>query len=294
MSADLERIPGRSEQIGPGSHVTRLLPTRLRRRIGAWCFLDHFGPVPAGAGGMSVGPHPHVGLQTASWLFEGQIHHLDSVGFSQVIRPGQLNLMTAGRGIAHSEDVGESPRGLHGVQLWIALPDTARHVEPTFAHHHDLPQITQGGLRATLVVGELLGERSPAQVFTPLLMIELLGSGDLTEVPLRLHFEHGLVVVKGHAEIAGEPLAPGELLYLPPGRDRLALRVGPDARVILLGGEPFPETLLMGWNWVVRTNDELRAAHEAWARGEGHGDLSVFGDRPRVPAPPLRGPLKAR
>ena len=293
MITDLERIPGRREQIGPGSHVTRFLPTRLRRRIGAWCFLDHFGPVPAGAGGMSVGPHPHVGLQTASWLFEGQIHHLDSVGFSQVIRPGQLNLMTAGRGIAHSEDVGESPRGLHGVQLWIALPESARHVEPTFAHHHDLPLVSQGDLRARIVIGELLGERSPAQVYTPLLMAELRGAG-LTKVPLRDDFEHGLVVFQGSAQVAGQPLEPGELLYLPPGSDHLALSLEPEARAILLGGEPFPEPLLMGWNWVVRTNDELVAVHEAWARGEGHGDLAIFGDRPRIPAPPLRGPLTAR
>lgn len=294
MSGEREIISGHRAQIGPGSTVVRLVPTRARRRIGAWCFLDHFGPVQAGTGGMSVGPHPHVGLQTASWLFEGEIHHVDSTGAQQVVRPGQLNLMTAGRGIAHSEDVGETPRGLHGVQLWIALPEAHRSIEPSFDHHPELPSAEGQGYQATVVIGEAFGLSSPARVYTPLLLAEVRLDGGSVRLPLPPGAEHGIAVVQGRAQAGGRVLEPGNLLYLPPGELWIELDATPGTRLMLLGGEPFGEPLIMGWNWVVRTNQELVQAHEAWARGEGHGDLSVFGDRPRIAAPPLRGPLVAR
>jgi redox-sensitive bicupin YhaK (pirin superfamily) len=151
---------------GPrGLAVTRTLPHKQRRMVGAWCFLDAYGPHRlAGTPGMRVGPHPHTGLQTVSWLVAGEIVHRDSLGNRCEIRPGQLNLMTAGRGIAHSE---ETPAAhgdvLHGVQLWVALPAADRDVAPAFAHHWDLPVITEGGLSATVLMGELAGARSAAR-----------------------------------------------------------------------------------------------------------------------------------
>lgn len=288
-------LSAREASIGPASTVRRLLPHRERRRIGAWCFLDHFGPVPPGAGGVDVGPHPHVGLQTATWLFEGEIVHVDSTGARQTIRPGQLNLMTAGRGVAHSEDLGEAPRGVHGVQLWIALPDRARFVAPSFAHHPDLPEVTYGGVRALVAIGETLDVRSPAAVHSPLLLAELEIPGALQVVwPLRPDFEHGVVVVDGGASVDGIDAAPGALVDVPRGRAEVTIATTGPARLVLLGGAPFDEPLILAWNWVVRTADEALAVRERWERGEGYGDLSVFGDRPRIPAPSVRRELVAR
>lgn len=295
MSETVFVHPAREAHIGPDSAVRRLLPQRHLRRIGAWCFFDHFGPVPPGAGGVSVGPHPHVGLQTATWLFEGDLVHLDSIGSRQRIRPGQLNLMTAGRGIAHSEDLAHAPRGVHGVQFWIALPDRARFVEPTFAHHPDLPLVQYAGIEALIVIGSTLDVTSPAHTYTPLLMAELrLPAGHDGPWPLRPDFEHALAVVEGAASIDGTPAAPGALIEVARGRPEVRLSCGSATKIVLIGGAPFDEALVLAWNWVVRTAQEAERARSMWARGEGYGDLSVFGDRQRISSPPLAPGLVAR
>ena len=191
-------VEARKASIGDGAEVRRLLPQRTLRTIGAWCFLDHYGPDEVSRGpGMQVPPHPHIGLQTVSWLFQGLVLHRDSLGSRQLVRPGELNLMTAGRGIAHSEESAAGrPPVLHGLQLWIALPEAERHGEPRFAHHADLPVVRDGTANVTVAIGEYRGERSPAEVFSPLAGYEVaVPGGDDFMLPVREDFEYGVVAV---------------------------------------------------------------------------------------------------
>jgi len=287
---------------GPrGLEVTRTLPTRGRRMVGAWCFVDHYGPVELdGSAGMRVPPHPHTGLQTVSWLVEGDILHRDSLGSRQAVRPGELNLMTAGHAISHSE---ESVRGgtaapprLHGVQLWVALPGGSASVAPAFAHHADLPSGSQDGVTTTVVMGSLAGATSSAQVYTPLVGAELvLEAGASARVPLEAGFEHAVLCLSGSAEVAGAPLAPGPLLYLGIGRRDLALASsGGPARLLLIGGEPFEERIVMWWNFVGRSHDEVAQARADWESGTRFGTVVGFDGAPlRAPAMPGT-PLKPR
>lgn len=201
-------VEARKAAVGDGTEVRRLLPQRVLRTIGAWCFLDHYGPDDVSAGpGMGVPPHPHIGLQTATWLFDGLVLHRDSLGSEQLIKPGELNLMTSGRGIVHAEDSPADPGRppvLHGVQLWIALPADHRFGEPGFAHHADLPVLRSGGARVTVVVGEFGGERSPAEVFSPLAGLEVVVEGG-AEVALAVNpgFEHRLASRPASLSLAG-------------------------------------------------------------------------------------------
>jgi quercetin 2,3-dioxygenase len=282
-------LEARKTAIGDGTEVRRLLPQRTLRTVGAWCFLDHYGPDDVSIGpGMRVPPHPHIGLQTASWLFEGLVLHRDSLGSRQMIRTGELNLMTAGRGIAHSEESAAGrPAALHGLQLWIALPAQDRFTEPRFAHHADLPVVREDGAKVTVVVGEHRGERSPAEVFTPLVGLEVAvpGGGDFV-LPVREDFEYGVVAVDGSAVVADALIAPGLLAHLPVGVPEI--RFSPaggrrHARFFVLGGAPFGERLLMWWNFVARTGEEIAQAREDWAAGR-------FGVVHGYPGPPLAAP----
>jgi redox-sensitive bicupin YhaK (pirin superfamily) len=285
----MQRIDAHRASIGGAMDVRRALPTAQRRTIGAWCFLDHFGPADVAATrGLRVGPHPHIGLQTVTWLLAGEVLHRDSLGTVQRIEPGALNLMTAGRGIAHSE---ESPQphapDLHGVQFWIALPEAARHGPPAFQHHPRVPVLAREGLRVTLLAGEWLGERSPAQVYTPLVGASIAApAGARATLPLREDFEYGAIVTHGQAQLDGEPLAPGALLYLGRDRAQLALAAGSsDAGIVLVGGEPFAEPMLMWWNFVARTRDELTRACRDWNDARGWpGEVRGY-DGPRLVAP---------
>ncbi|WP_412740775.1 pirin family protein [Krasilnikovia sp. MM14-A1259] len=270
--------------------VTRTLPGRDRRMVGAWCFLDAYGPddLAAGAPGMRVAPHPHVGLQTVSWLAAGEILHRDSLGNTQEIRPGHLNLMTAGRGIAHSEQTPARHSGvLHGVQLWVALPDRDRAVAPDFTHHADLPVFTDGGLRAVVLMGELAGAVSPARCHTPLVGAELtLRAGTAARLPVRPDFEYAVLALDGAATVAGVPVKPGPLLYLGTGRRECEFAAdGGPARLVLLGGEPFAESLVMWWNFVAREHDEIVEARRRWVDG-GFGEVRGYDGDP-LPAPPM-------
>jgi redox-sensitive bicupin YhaK (pirin superfamily) len=269
--------------------VRRLLPLRERRSVGGWCFVDHYGPMSVdGVAGMRVAPHPHIGLQTVTWLLAGNVLHRDSLGSEQMIRPGQLNLMTAGRGIAHAE---ESPAVhdplLHGVQLWVALPDASRDALPAFEHHAEMPEVGVGGLTATVLLGELAGARSPATVFSPLVGAELTARAGRAQavVPLDPSFEHAVFVAGGEAEVAGTALASGRLLYLRPGRDEVAVTAAGGSRLLLLGGVPLGEPLLMWWNFVARTPEEIEAAAAAWGE-DRFGTVGGY-DGERLAAPPL-------
>ena len=247
-------------------HVRRTLPQRHRSLIGAWCFLDHYGPDEvADSGGMSVAPHPHTGLQTVSWLFTGEVEHRDSAGNHAMVRPGELNLMTAGRGISHSEVSPASTTTLHGAQLWVALPESARHAEPAFGHN--APETVSGeGWRARVFLGSLLGDRSPVTTYSPLLGAELLLEPS-TEVTLDVDpaFEHGVLVDGGVLAVAGQETKQNELIYVPPGSPQLALAAYDEpVRLLVLGGEPFGESIVMWWNFVGRTHDEVVAFREEW------------------------------
>jgi redox-sensitive bicupin YhaK (pirin superfamily) len=268
--------------------VRRLLPLRARRSVGAWCFVDHYGPMSVdGVSGMQVPPHPHIGLQTVTWLLRGNVLHRDSLGSEQMIRPGQLNLMTAGRGIAHAEESpAEHDPQLHGVQLWVALPDASRQAAPAFEHHAELPMARAGEFAITVFMGELAGARSPATAFSPIVGAELAADGD-ARASLRLDaaFEHVVFVADGAAEIGGTRLRPGQLLYIAPGRERVDVAAAGGSGLFLLGGVPLGEPLLMWWNFVARTPAEIAAATAAW-REDRFGPVGGYRGE-RMSAPPL-------
>ena len=284
---ELELIEGRAAEVG-GFAVRRVLPRRPRRTGGAWCFVDHMGPGRVTDGhGLDIGPHPHIGLQTVTWLLEGAILHRDSLGSEQVIHPGQLNLMTAGHGVSHSEETtGTHLGGLHGVQLWVAQPSASRDGAAAFEHHADLPRVELDGGLATVLIGELAGARSAARHDTDHVGAELNLRAGRTTVPLGRGQEHALVALTGAVAVGGRRLEPGRLGYLGVERDEVAIDAAEGVRVLLIGGTPFPEPLLMWWNYVARTRDEITAAHRQWTAGdERFGRVASPLPRIDVPGP---------
>ena len=279
----LQRIAARESVLGEGMKIRRALPARERRTIGAWCFLDHFGPIDIRNGdGLRVGPHPHTGLQTFTWPISGEILHRDSLGYEQLIRPGQVNLMTAGRGISHSE---ESPRKrapiLQGAQLWIALPDSQRHIAPAFEHYPDIPSDTRSGFKLTVMAGEFDGLRSPVQLHSPLVGIEALSTGKAAiELPLRRDFEYGVLVLEGAVSFCGERAAPGD--------GAAPLTTDAASRTLLIGGTPFTDGLLMWWNFIGRSKAEIVQYTRDWNTGaEIFGEVRGYpGARLTAPPPP--------
>jgi redox-sensitive bicupin YhaK (pirin superfamily) len=272
--------------------VRRTLPDRRRTLIGAWCFADHYGPV-APDGGMRVDGHPHTGLQTATWLFTGEVEHRDTVGTHALVRPRELNLMTAGAGIAHSEYSTPGTTVLHGVQLWIALPDAHRYTAPGFEHHAPEP-VTEQGATVLVFLGELLGARSPARTYSPLLGAEIgLPAGRTLRLDLDPTFEHGVLVDAGPVSVDGTVGESGQLVYLPAGPSGLTLAAsGQDARALLLGGAPLGEPLLMWWNFVGRSHDDIAGFRQAWEAQRAGVPGTPFGDFPEqwrrtLPAPAL-------
>ncbi|MCX2861550.1 pirin family protein [Paucibacter sp. PLA-PC-4] len=292
----IERFTAKQGEVG-GLPISRALPVVGRRTVGAWCFMDHAGPATLAPGrGMRVGPHPHTGLQTFSWMIEGEILHRDSLGSEQVLRAGQVNLMTAGRGICHSEE--SLTDRLQLAQLWIALPEHSRFTPPRFEHFAELPQLSLGGFAGTLLVGSHDGARSPVPSDTELLGMDLACvAAAVTELQVQAHFEYGLMALEGELTLQldnGETasLQPGELLYLAPGQTRLLLRSAAAARLLLLGGPPFPEPLLLWWNFVGRSPDEIRRFAADWNAGLGFGEVRGYdGARLLAPdVPALRAP----
>jgi redox-sensitive bicupin YhaK (pirin superfamily) len=268
-------------------HVRRALPRRGRRTVGAWCFADHMGPADVTENsGLDVGPHPHMGLQTVTWLVAGEALHHDSLGSEQLIAPGQLNLMTAGGGVAHAEEAtGRYSGRLHGIQLWVAQPEATRHGAAAFEHHADLPQVDLDSAAATVLIGELDGVVSPARRDTELLGADIAtGSGADVVLPVRRDFEHALVVLEGALTIGDTTLTPGHLGYLGRGRDEIALRAELRSRALLLGGVPFPEPILMFWNFVARDRTEMEAAWRDWNDDTGRFGR-VASSLPRIPSP---------
>ena len=280
---------GKEVALGESTVVRRLLPNLGRRLVGAWCFVDHYGPDDiANEPGMQVPPHPHIGLQTVSWLLNGEVHHRDSLGSDQLIRPGELGLMTAGAAITHAEQSPVAhPALLHGVQLWVALPDAERTVAPAWGHHASLPVQRDQGMTATVILGELGGASSPGHIHSPLLGVDVaLEAGAEALVPLEAEFEHAVLVMSGWAEVDGAQLTPGAMIYLGCARRDLKLASTTGARVLLIGGVPFEEEIVMWWNFVARSNDEIMTAREEWMTGSTFGDVAGY-DGYRLPAPGL-------
>ncbi len=246
--------------------VRRTLPQRRRSLIGAWCFLDHYGPDRVtDSGGMVVPRHPHTGLQTVSWLFTGAIEHRDSAGFHAIVRSGELNLMTAGRGISHSEFSTVDTETLHGVQLWLALPDGARQIAPGFEHHVPDPALGPGW-ELRVFLGSLAGSASPVRTRTGLVGAEVrLEPGAVLRLDLDPDFEHGVLLDAGELGADGEAVPVDHLAYLAPGRRELLLTAGPDAvRALLIGGEPLGEQIVMWWNFVGRSHEEVARYRAEW------------------------------
>ena len=279
--------------------VRRTLPQRSRSLIGAWCFVDHYGPdVVARTGGMVVPPHPHTGLQTVSWLFTGEIEHRDSTGAHAMVRPGELNLMTAGRGIAHSEVSPPEVSILHGVQLWLALPEPARGTEPRFDHY--VPDALRGqGWELRVFLGSLAGSESPVKTHSLILGAELLlEAGATVELDADPRFEYGLLADSGALEFQGAAVAPSELAYLAPGAGtlRISAPVDAPARAVLIGGEPLGETIVMWWNFIGRSHEEIVQYRRDWQQhigAETHPGAepgSRFAAVPDDPLPPLPAP----
>jgi redox-sensitive bicupin YhaK (pirin superfamily) len=276
--------------------VRRTLPQRDLPLVGAWCFLDRFGPQVTR---MRVEPHPHIGLQTVTWPFTGDVRHRDTLGSDVVVRRGALNLMTSGQGIAHSEySVGEDAVALDALQLWVALPESRRHGAPAFERHEDLPVLpltAVDGLdaEATVVLGELGGVASPASVYTPIVGAELrIHAGSRVRVPLDPAWEHALVGVEGDLSVMTDAatwvaLDDSHLLYLGVQREGIEVSSESGATVFLLGGEPFEDDIVMWWNFVARSHEEVVQAREDWeADSARFGHVVDHGDE-RIPAPPM-------
>ncbi len=287
----LELSQARTSIVGEALPVRRALPGKPRRMVGAWCFLDHAGPLDYGVGGgLTVGPHPHIGLQTFTWMIEGEVEHHDSLGNHQWIRPGQVNLMTAGHGISHAEvSPMDRPGRVHAAQLWIALPDSERNRAPSFQHCPELPRIERDGFTFTVLVGEAFGQTAAPEVFTPLVGMDITSMGAArSTVPLRADFEHAAMCLEGEADVGGQHIVPGELLYLGTHRDELEISSDDAARVLLIGGEPFGEDILLWWNFVARTQEELAEATNDWNAGRRFGQVTGT-DLPHLVAPDIAG-----
>ena len=272
--------------------VRRTLPARERSFVGAWCFVDHCGPDDVSAtGGMDVAPHPHCGLATVSWLFSGEVEHRDSLGTVAVVRPGEVNLMTAGRGISHSEVSTPSTTVLHGAQLWVVLPTEVADVAPRFEHH--VPEVVEvaEGVRAQVFVGALFGSVSRVRVETPMVGAEVvLEGGASVLLPVPDGFEVAVLVDTGSVTMGDTGLARGELGVVGAARHPggVSVTAGAEgARVLVLGGEPFGEEVVMWWNFIGRSNDDVVAAREAWAARNGRfGSVRGYeGEVDRIPAP---------
>lgn len=282
---DLAPLPQHEVRLGELT-VRRLLPVRGRRMIGPWCFLDRFGPLTfADQKPMDVAPHPHIGLQTLTWLFSGEVLHNDSLGNECMIRPEQISLMTSGRGIAHTEETPSANSGLlDGVQFWIALPEAHRRTEPSYLCTSNLHRSEFPGAISTAFA-------PPTATYSAMSGAEYrVHPRSSVDVPLERAHEHGLVLIQGDCRVEGEALVPNTLYYLAPGPASVSLASRDGARLLILGGAPFPEKILMWWNFVARDESEIHAARQAWEREELFGPVPSYRGA-RLAAPPLSGRL---
>ncbi len=267
--------PNRETHLGD-LEISRALPIRQRRTVGPWCFLDRFGPMAFGdEKAMQVPPHPHIGLQTVTWLLAGEVLHTDSLGSTATVQPGGVNVMTAGQGIAHAEETPtENSGNLSGVQLWVALPDEHRHVAPSFTPVKHVPIIETPGAAVSLFAGTLGDTTSPAAYFSEILGAEVRVHPQHTAtLPLNQQFEHAVLLLNGDCTLEKHPLEENTLYYLGVCRESLNLNSRNGCQLLLIGGPPFPEKILMWWNFVARTPEEIRQAREDWQNHRRFGEV---------------------
>lgn len=286
--ARVESYPNRDLRLGSLA-ISRALPVKQRRLVGPWCFLDRFGPLTFSEGKpMDVAPHPHIGLQTVTWLLQGEVTHDDSLGYEAVLRPGGVNVMTSGNAIAQAEQTPRENSGqLNGVQLWVALPDSHRRVPATFEHVAEVPAIESRAGRVQVFAGTLQGETSPAVHFSEILGADLLvHAGQTLTLPLQAAFEHALLPLSGDVTLDGEPLQERVLYYVGTTRSEASISSRNGGRLLLIGGPPFPETILMWWNFVARTEEEIAQARADWEAGQRFGKVAAY-QGSRLSAPSL-------
>ncbi len=284
----IERYVGRDIRLGELS-VLRALPVKGRRLVGPWCFVDRFGPLSfSNSTPMDVAPHPHMGLQTVTWLLAGEVVHDDSLQMEAVLRPGGLNVMTSGGAIAHAEQTPKDNTGrLDGVQLWTALPESRRHGAAAFQHLAEVPTLEARGGLVRVFSGSLANVVSPAEHFSDLVGADLqVHAGETLVVPVESQHEHALLLLSGDCTFEGERLDSRTLYYLGLQRQELVVTSTDGARLLLLGGLPFPETILMWWNFVARTPEEIRSARDDWEAHRRFGDVPAY-KGPRLAAPEL-------
>jgi redox-sensitive bicupin YhaK (pirin superfamily) len=275
-------LPSRRHDLGDGMVVTRALPAPGRRTVGPWCFVDVFGPVAVDGPERDVRPHPHIGLATVTWLLSGAIVHRDSLGSVQPIRPGQLNWMTAGAGITHSEHF-QPGDPLRGLQLWFALPEAHRADPPSFLHVPAVPTVSVGDARCAVWCGAVAGVAGAVVPPHPAVGFEGRLDGAAT-LPLAPDFEHVVVWLDGAGRLDGEELPLEQLVYLPVGTPAVTLTG--TGTFVVLGGAPFGP-LLLWWNFAARTRAEMVAAQERWESGGFAAVPDVVGRIPAPPVPPL-------
>ena len=296
-----QTLTANTKDVG-GIPVARLIPQSKRRTIGAWCFLDHAGPAEfaEGSNGLQVGSHPHTNLQTFTWMLEGEVWHQDSLGFRQLIRPKQVNLMTAGtgdaRGIAHTEQTPEGVNRLHAVQLWIALPMN-QEIEPNFEHYPELPEWHENGVDYVLTSGQFGGHTAPTTQYSPLLGVDIQFKETQTlTIPAQAGWEYGALVIAGSVAAAdGTRAAADELLFIEQAEDSFTLTAEAGSHNMLLGGEPLPHPTVIWWNFVADSRDALRRAVDDWNNASPRFgkeiDLNGTGLK-RLPAPEVPQGLK--
>lgn len=285
----VRQIDLRLAELGDGFEVGRALPSKQQRLVGPWCFLDHLGPADlAGGKGLHIGAHPHTCLQTFTWMMKGEILHRDSLGYEQVIRPGQVNLMTAGHGISHTEDsVGDAGQ-LHTAQLWIALPPGRENIPPAFEHHAELPVWGDGALTCTLLAGEFDDHRSPARVYSDMVGLDVQARTEARHVfALRPEFEYAVLVCDGSVSLDDVPLQPKRFAYIAPGQSHLTLSLQAGSRCLLIGGTPFSSEVHIWWNFVAPSREHINRAFVDWQNHDSRfGDVSGASRRLDAPRPP--------
>lgn len=287
-------IDQRRRDLGGGFEVGRVLPFAKRRMVGPFVFFDHMGPIelqPGADRSLDVRPHPHIGLSTVSYLFSGEIMHRDSLGYEQPVKPHEVNWMTAGSGITHSERF-EHARAhgdrLHGIQAWVALPDGQEEIAPSFSHHSgsDLPCWDEGGVTGHLIAGSAYGLTAGAKTFSPSFYAHLdMAPGSNAEIPDG-HKERALYIAEGAVEMDGARYEAGKMLVL--GQGASSVQAAEQSKVMILGGEPVGERFIY-WNFVSSSKDRLAQAAEDWKAGRmklPDADNEEFIPLPETPAPP--------
>lgn len=291
----IERFELRSAIIGENFPIKRAIPQRELRNVGHWIFLDHAGPVKFNEGeNVDVGAHPHIGLQTFTWMLEGEIIHNDSLGSHQIIRPYQINLMTGGQGITHTELSHPDSQALHLAQLWIALPKEKEAIAPDFKHYPVIPHIEHHDHEIYVLVGEFNNELSPVEMHSPLSAIDIKAKQDtILTVPLNSTFEYGLLPLEGTINIDGQSMDDNALAFIPSGSDSIVITLKKDSRILLIGGEPIEQPPLMWWNFVAWEQETIEKALVDWKE---HSDrfppVDYEGSSEPLIAPELTGKLK--